>query len=289
MKKKLFFCTLLAAVAASAEIPAVTALKKGDFPEARRLFAEEIEKRPDDANLKKGYAALKTMMRRRELFDAEENPELLQKLGKVLRTYYYHWGLFGEAEAVDAKVHAKAPSPANAAAYAVTLLNLGKNREAAAVFEKLDLAAAKPGVRLCAALAYARTGNTDKAAALCAKHPVKEASVNELALHARIAAVRGDAPAAAEAVRLILEKSPEKHHPQLKEKLFTAADFARVAAAPEFKQALETASKVKDECAGCPNRGTAKCDHANDPNHKCEHAGDPNHKCEGHGRESAKK
>jgi len=84
----------------------------------------------------------------------------------------------------------------NAAAYAVTLLNLDKNREALAIFEKIDLAAAQPGVRLCAALAYARTGNIDKATAISIEYPVGKLGVNELALQARIAAVKEDAASA---------------------------------------------------------------------------------------------
>ena len=48
-------------------------------------------------------------------------------------------------------------------------------------------------------------------------------------------------------------------------------DFAKIAGEAEFQAALDTASKLSDECATCPNRGTGKCDHANDPNHQCDH------------------
>ena len=263
-------CALAIAVSA-AESPLATALKQGDFATALKLFPAEIEKRPGDANLKKSYAALRTTLRRQELFDREEDPELLQNLGKPLRAYYYRFGLYAKAAAVDRKIYGKAPTAQNAVAYAVTLLNLDQNPDAVKIFDSLKLEELPAGSQLCAALAYARTGDAAKADALRAKFPVSELKPGLFPLAARVAAVRNDAGTAAALTRKILENAPAKQHDMLKKQLFGSADFAGIAADADFRAALKTASKLSDECATCPNRGTDKCDHDNDPNHKCDH------------------
>ena len=263
--------SVLAFAVQGAGSPLAAALKQGDFATALKLFPAEIEKRPDDANLKKSYAALRTTLRRQELFDREEDPELLQNLGKPLRAYYYRFGLYAKAAAVDRKIYGKAPTSQNAVAYAVTLLNLDQNPDAVKIFDSLKLEELPAGAQLCAALAYARTGDAAKADAIRAKFPSAELKPGVLPLAARIAAVRNDAETAAALTRRILENAPEKQHDMLKKQLFGSADFAGIAANADFQAALKTASKLSDECATCPNRGTGKCDHANDPNHKCDH------------------
>ena len=262
---------VFAIAAQAAESPLAAALKQGDFDTALKLFPAEIEKRPGDANLKKAYAALRTTIRRQELFDREEDPELLQNLGKPLRAYYYRFGLYQKAAAVDRRVYEKASTPQNAVAYAVTLLNLNQNVEAVKIFDSLKLEELPVGSQLCAALAYARTGDAKKADAICARFPADKLKQGLLPLAARIAAVRGDAKTAAMITRRILENTPAKQHETLKKQLFASVDFAGIATDAEFQEALKTASKLSDECATCPNRGTHKCDHENDPNHKCEH------------------
>lgn len=255
----------------AAESPLAAALRSGDFDTALKLFPAEIEKRPGDVKLKKAYAALRTTIRRQELFDREDDPELLQNLGKPLRAYYYRFGLYQKAAAVDRKVCEKAPTPQNAVAYAVTLLNLDRNADAVKIFDSLKSEELPAGSQLCAALAYARTGEAKKADAIRARFPIDNLKPGLFPLAARIAAVRGDAKSAAALTRRILENAPAKQHDSLKKQLFASADFSGIATDAEFQAALKTASKLPDECATCPNRGTGKCDHANDPNHRCDH------------------
>lgn len=266
MKLKLFLLAalLVTALAGFAHEPqksaAADAMKKGEFDKALTLFAEEIKASPDDARLKKLYAGLKSHLRHEKAFAQESNPEMQAKLGKQLRNFYYQQGLFDKAEAVDRKLYEVAPTSANAVNYGVTLLNLNKNKEAAELFAKADLKDATPGGVLCAALAFARVGDTAKAAELCARVPADKMGANELKLYARIAALNGDGAAASDAARRILEQTPAKQHDLLKKQYFTEADFKKVAELDAFRKALDTASKVEDDCAGCPNRGTSKCD-----------------------------
>ena len=274
MKKRIFCAAVAAALTLmvhAAESTPVAALKRGDFASALRGFEEEMAKRPGDANLKTTYRQLRTAMRRQELFDRESDPEILQNLAKPLRGFYYRFGLYKQAAAVDRRVYETTPNAQTAVAYAVSLLNLDDNAGAVKLFDSLKTAELPAGAQLCAALAYARTGRADEADAIRAKFPADKLKAGMLPLAARIAAVRGDFATASALTRRILENTPEKQHGMLKKQLFGAKDFAKVAAAEEFQAALKTASKLSDECATCPNRGTGKCDHANDPDHKCEH------------------
>lgn len=264
LKPFLFAALLLFALAGFAHEPlksaAADAMKKGEFEKALTLFAEEIKASPEDARLKKLFSGLKAHLRHEKAFAQESDPATLAKLGKQVRAFYYQQGLFDRAEAVDRKLYETTPSTENAVSYGVTLLNLNKNKEAVDLFAKTDLKDAKSGSVLCAALAFARVGDKAKAAELCARVPVDKMNANELKLYARIAALNGDGTAAADAARRILEQAQPKQHDSLKKQYFTEDDFKKVADLDVFRKALETKSKAEDDCTGCPNRGTSKCD-----------------------------
>ncbi len=239
---------------------ALTLMKEGRFQEALPLFEKEISESPRNAAiLKQHYGALKKTIRREELFREESNPELLAKIGRQLKSFYYSLGLFEKAEAVERKIHEVSPTTENAANLGATLLNLNKNREAAELFSKTDLSDAKSFPLLCAALAYARCGDAQKASELATRCRMDSLSANELLLFARTAAACGNCERASEAVAKILENTPPSRRKGLKD-FFQEEDFSRIRDSKEFRSALETPSRVKDSCEGCPNRGTSRCD-----------------------------
>ena len=240
---------------------AVEAIKRGEFELASQLFVKEIEANPAEARLKQLYTELKTQMRREKLLADEQDCEMIVRIGREMRKFYYRFGLFDKAEAIDRKIYAAEPSLQNGVALGVTLLNRDNDREAAEVFGKLDLGGAKPAQRLCAALAFARVGEQEKAKKLLAECDPGQLDENGLQLYARCAGRCGDAVTAAALAKKLLENSPDKKHPSLKKHLFAARDFEPVAKSDAFRAALETASKVEDDCDDCPNRGTDQCDH----------------------------
>ena len=248
-----------ASPAAAAPSEALKLMKEGRFQEALPLFEKEIRESPGNIQLKQRYSELKKNLRREELVREESNPELLAKLGRQLKSFYYSLGLFEKAEAVERKIHEVSPTTENAANLGATLLNLNKNREAAELFSKTDLSDAKSFPLLCAALAYARSGDARKASELAARCRMESLSANELLLFARTAAACGNCEKASGAVAKILENTPPSRRKGLKD-FFQEEDFSRIRDSKEFRSALETPSRVKDSCAGCPNRGTSRCD-----------------------------
>ena len=241
---------------------AVDAIKQGDFDRAAKLFPEEIAAQPGEARLKTLFTELKTQIRREKLFAQETDPEMIAAIGRQMRRFYVKYGLFAKAEPVDRKIYAADASERNAVSLGVTLLNLRKDREAAEIFGKLDLAKAKPGVILCAALAFARIGEKAKCAELLGKVDRNKLDLNGVRLYVRCAARSGDAATAAELTAKILEQSPAADHDSLKKQFFAEEDFKPVAESGIFRKALQTVSKIKeDDCGGCPNFGTDKCQH----------------------------
>ena len=240
---------------------AVKAIRQGDFKQAAVLFEKEIKANPSEPRLKQLYSELKTQVRREKLFAGETDPGMIEEIGRPMRQFYIKYGLFAKAEAIDRKIYESAPNPANGVALAVTLLNLDRNREAAEIFRKLDLSHAKRGAALCAALAFARTGDKAASEKLLKRFPVGKLDSGSLQLYVRCTANNGDLKTTCDLTVRILAGTPGKNHPMLKKHLFAGSDFKRIADNKDFQNALKTKSAKKDSCAGCPNRGTDKCEH----------------------------
>jgi len=250
---------------------AVNAVRKGDFEQAAVLFAKEIKANPSEPRLKQLYSELKTQIRREKLLAEETDPGMIVEIGRPMHQFYTKYGLFSKAEAIDRKIYQAEPSTANGVTLGVTLLNLNRNQEAAEIFRKLDLSKAKRGMVLCAALAFARSGDKAASEKLLAQFPIAKLDPNSLQLYARCAANNGDVRTASDLTARILAKSPEKNHPSLKKNLFASSDFRKIADEKTFQDALKTKSQVEDDCADCPNRGTSKCEHAGHGEHDHSH------------------
>ena len=240
---------------------AVKAIRQGDFEQAALLFEKEIKANPSDPRLKQLYSELKTQVRREKLFAGETDTGMIEEIGRPMRQFYIKYGLFAKAEAIDRKIYQADPSLANGVALAVTLLNLDRNREAAEIFRKLDLSHAKRGAALCAALAFARTGDKATSEKLLKRFPVDKLDSGSLQLYVRCTANNGDLKTTCNLTARILAGTPGKNHPMLKKHLFGGPDFKTVADNQDFQNALKTKSKKRDSCAGCPNQGTDKCEH----------------------------
>ena len=243
------------------QTPGVEALKRGDLKAAETLIRGELEKDPGNARLKMVYAGLKSTLRRIPLFEQEKNPDMAVRLGRQIRAFYLRYGLFAPAAEVDRRIYELRPDDANAVSYAVTLLNLDRNKEAAALFAKVDLDKARPGAVLCAALAFARIGERERAGQLYRRFPMDKMKLNELKLCSRAAAVNGDSAVAVEAVRRIMKQSPDHQRQTLNRQWFPGRDYDGIRATPEFQAALATPADPDARCEDCPNRGKEKGGH----------------------------
>ncbi len=197
--------------------------------------------------------------RQQALFEQETTPALLEKLGGGLRRAYYAQDDWAAAEAVDRKLYAAFPDEKHQLRLAETLLAAGKNREAAELFADREYPAEARMPRLFAAWAYARLGETEPAQAYLAPVEFDACTPQELMVLARASACLGDADTVSAVVAKILANAPAKETETLRA-WFREADFEAVLEQEVFQQALATESQVGDHgCAGCPNRGTARC------------------------------
>ncbi len=226
--------------------------------ELQAATALELQQRPDDRELQKLAAEIQKNRQREQMFAAETNPEMLEKIGAALRQFYLRHGLHAQAEAAARKVYDAKPSDRNALPLAESLLDAGKNREAAELIAARAPDDENRGLLLYAALAFARAGEAEPARQYLDRVGFDHCSPQELMLYAMTAARLGDAAMAAPAVAKMLLNAPAKETAMLRE-YFRTGDFAEVCDAAVFQEALATESQAGDGCGGCPNRGTSRC------------------------------
>ncbi len=232
--------------------------QSGDLEQILTTANAELQKNPDDEKLKKLTAEISKTIQREKMFAQESNPELLEKIAKTLRAFYYRHNLLKQAEKVDRTVYEKKPDNATALRLAETLLKEQKNREAADLLASRTLTEKDRTARLYAALAFAKLGEAEKAGKYLEQMSFDSYTPRELLIYALANASLGNAEAAAAGVKKILENAPAKETKKLRE-YFQGADFAKVSSNQAFQAALTTEGKPGNTCAGCPSRGTSSC------------------------------
>ncbi len=255
----MFLCAVTMAESTPAPEAAANALS-----ELRTKLESRIAAEPENTELKKQLLQLSAMQRRETMFARERNPELAARLGAELRRYYYRQRLFAAAEPVDRRLHALKPDHHHTFALGETLLQLGKNQEAAELLKRCDWSDSERSGKLLTALAAARAGDPDTARRHLAEIPDERCTPQERLLAVTAAARLGEVERAATGVKTILEQAPARETRALR-RYFSGPDFQQVLATPAFRNALNTESKVQtDDCTGCPNRGTSRCDNSDD-------------------------
>lgn len=239
---------------------------EGDPLTARRTAIEtELAQDPKNAALQKQLLEIKSMQRRAEMFARENNPEMAAKLGSVLRRFYYRHQMFAAAEQIDRRLHAMKPDNVRTFALGETLLNSNKNQEAAELLRHCNWREDERSGKFLTALAAARINDPATTRRILAEIPDEHCSPQERLLAVTAAARIGDVQRAAAGVAKILSEAPARENDALR-KYFSGADFAPLLPDPAFQAALQTRSSAKehDNCAGCPNRGTSRCDDADE-------------------------
>lgn len=231
--------------------------------EFRAAIETELAQKPQNAALQKQLLEVKSMQRRAEMFARENNPEMAAKLGSVLRRFYYRHQMFAAAEQIDRRLLAMKPDHSRTFALGETLLNSNKNQEAAELLRHCNWREDERTGKLLTALAAARINDPETTRRLLAEIPDERCTPQERLLAVTAAARIGDVQRAAAGVARILKEAPARENDALR-KYFSGADFAELLPNPAFQTALQTRSSAKkhDSCAGCPNRGTSRCNDA---------------------------
>jgi thioredoxin-like negative regulator of GroEL len=265
----LAFCSQLLAADAPAEAEkhhadAVALLAQGDFPGAARALAAAAQADPEEPSYRQQAALVRSVVRLRTSLDRETNPERWRAAARALRAFYYEYKVFGEALALDEKVHRKINTAETAAALGETRLELGMNKPAAELLAGLDEQRTSERSRVLLGIALARLGRAEEARAIADTCAVPQEPTPMLCFDmARLQSLLGRDEAAAKLLTLAFEATPPSLLEATKERTRNRADLVALAASSEYEHVWLTASKVKESscstgtsCGACPSART---------------------------------
>ncbi len=99
----------------------------------------------------------------RKRLDVEKDPDQWVRIARALHVYYLRREIYGEALALDRRIHKRLRSGLSASLLAQTLMAKGDNAEAARILADLPDEQQGMGTRATRVIALARTGRNDEA------------------------------------------------------------------------------------------------------------------------------
>jgi tetratricopeptide (TPR) repeat protein len=240
-------------------------LAKGDFAAALQSYAAAAKADRDNQEYMQHYAMLRRIVDMRSRLETEQNAERWDYLAKALRAFYLSERIYPELLKLDREVHARLGSADSATLLAETQLAVGQNAEAAKLLAALEPGKATPMTQTLRGVALARTGKTDEAKQIAKDVEVPADAGPRMAYAAaRFYAAVGDSAKALQWLQTCFEVTLPSMADSYKSHAKGCADFAALAASPEFARVLETKSKIPESkcsggssCANCPMSG--KC------------------------------
>ncbi len=237
-------------------------LGQADFAGAEAAYAEASRLDPANATYRGELDVLRRVVKLRADLAAATQETQWVRTAASLRAYYYSKGIAGEALPIDEEAHRRANSPATAAQLAETLLELGRDAQAAAVLAKQPAEALSPSARMLQGIALARTGEVAEARRIASTVQLPFAPTPNLMItRARLTAAAGDHAAAVALLKQAFEATPPSLLAQTRDRVRDCPDFAVLAANQGFGEALSAASKAAESscskgtsCGACPSR-----------------------------------
>jgi tetratricopeptide (TPR) repeat protein len=186
------------------------------------------------------------------------------EMTKSLRAFYYDYKVFGEALALDERVHYKLNSADSAAALGETQLELKMNEEAAAFLGALDEERTSPRSQVLLGVALARLDRMNEAEKIASEcKPPKEPDAAYFLDMACLCALLGETDDAAKNLRLCFEHTPPSLLDAAKDRARAREDLNGLANSAEYEKVWLTASKIKESdcsggtsCGACPSAAT---------------------------------
>lgn len=240
-------------------------LVQAKFEAALQAFAEAAKADPENQAYRQQFAVLRRVMQMREGIADETDSEKWESSAQALRVFYYANGIPAEALSLDRKRHADGPTPASAELLGETLLEAGRDSEAAGVLTEVPADQRTPRGTALLAVALVRQGSADEAAELLRDATLPEKPDPDLCYAlARAFALVDDADEAAARLTSCFEHTPPSQLEDAKTRAKKCPDLRSLVASAGFEKCLATESKVKESgcssgssCAKCPSRG--KC------------------------------
>jgi tetratricopeptide (TPR) repeat protein len=242
----------------------LSVLAKGDFDGAIEAFAAAAKADPQELNYRQHHSLLRRVVQVRAMLDQQANTERWVEMTKSLRAFYYDYKVFGEALALDERVHDKLNTAESATALGETQLELKMNEEAAAFLGALDKERTSPRSQVLLGVALARLDRMDEAEKIAAKcKPPKEPDPAYFLDMACLCALLGEKDEAAKNLTLCFEHTPPSLLDAAKDRARAREDLNGLATSAEYEKVWLTASKIKEStcsggasCGSCPSAAT---------------------------------
>jgi tetratricopeptide (TPR) repeat protein len=240
-------------------------LAKGDFAAALQSYAAAAKADPNNQEYVQHYAMLRRVVDMRSRLETERSPDRWEYLAKALRAFYLSERIYQELLKLDQDLHARTGSAESAAQLAETQLAVGQNAEAATILAALEPNKATAMTQAIRGIALVRTGKAEEAKQIAKDLDVPADAGPRMAYAAaRFYATIGESAKAIQWLQTCFEVTLPSMVDSYKSHAKGCADFASLAATPEFARVLETKSKIPESkcssgssCASCPMSG--KC------------------------------
>ena len=245
-----------------------TLLANGDFAGALDAFKAAAKADPKNDEYFQESALLSRVIKVREQFTKEENPEVWQKMGAALFNYYKQYNVKNEALTMAETLHKKLNSPDSATRVADALLDLDRDQDASDLLARTTGDLPARGVAL-QGIAAARLEQTE-AAQDCAGRlqiPAKDADPDLCFDAARLYTLLNKQDQALKALQTCFEMTPERFLDVIKTDAKDNEDLKPLASNAGFAKVMETKSKIqgcghcssKSGCGGCSSKSKSSC------------------------------
>lgn len=233
-------------------------LQQGKLQEALTAYQDLSKAYPDNKAFAKEAQVLAKVIELREFVKTEDAGPGWDRVVTALHGWYHQQGLEEMALEHDMAAHAKADSADTAALVAQSLLELGRNEQAATFVTALREGQKNEQLQVMNGIAHARLGKMDAVKAQLELYPLPEKGDAGMMFDvARLQTLMGENEKAMATLTRAFENCPPRATETLQTMAKESPDLASLRRMDGFAKVLETTPKASDcgSCGGCDEGG----------------------------------
>jgi tetratricopeptide (TPR) repeat protein len=241
----------------------LSVLEEGEIAKAADLFLQASKAEPESKSYREHASLLRRVQQIRGVLAREKDAARWEQAAQSLRAFYYDFGVYGEALALDRQRHEKQGSLERALDLAESQLEMGLAAQVEVLLGKYADEKRNTRLDLLLGIAQARQGRKEEAAKCAERARIakEEANARLLLERACLDSLLGEPTRAAVYLVRSFELTPPSRLDKSKAYAKARADLAALWDSPAAEMAWKTESKVKESscssgssCGKCPKR-----------------------------------